>query len=143
MKCRRRTAACRRGTSVVEFAFCAPVVFLVLFAVIEFSRVTQLQQSVRQAAFDGARAGVALDAATADVTNAATATATAVGISNPTVTMAPNPLTYLSPTVSVTVSTTPASNGWFLRFFNASSVISSTITLDREVQSISAPGAGS
>ena len=78
------------------------------------------------------------------MTSAATTTAAIVGISSPTVTVTPNPLTYASPTVTVTVSTTPASNGWYLlRIFNKNSVISSTITLNREVQSISVPGAGS
>jgi len=77
------------------------------------------------------------------VTTAATSIASIVGIKSPTITVVPNPLTYGSTTVSVTVSTTPASNGWFLRFFNKTSVISSTITLNREVQAISVPGAGS
>jgi len=133
----------RRGSTTVELALCVPIMLTVIFAILEFSRALQLQQSVRQAAFEGARAGVALDAVTSDVTNAATAIASIVGITNPTITVAPNPLSYGSTTVTVTVSTTPASNGWFLRFFNTSSVISSTITLDREVQSISVPGSGS
>jgi Flp pilus assembly protein TadG len=133
----------RRGATTVELAFCVPIVLTVIFAILEFSRNLQLQQSVRQAAFEAARAGVALDAATSDVTNTATSIASIIGIKNPTITVVPNPLAYSSPTVSVTVSTTPASNGWFLRFFNKTSVISSTITLNREVQAISVPGAGS
>src|SRR5258708_6413491 len=124
-----RTAPRRRGATAVEMAFCVPIVLTVLFGIIEFSRILQLQQSVRQAAFEGARAGVALDAVTADVTNASTSIASIVSIKNPTITIVPTPLASASPTVSVTVSTTPASNGWFLRFFNKASVISSTITL--------------
>ncbi len=143
MKRSCRIGPWRRGATTVEMAFCVPIVLTVIFAILEFSRNLQLQQSVRQAAFEGARAGVALDAVTSDVTTAATSIASIVGIKSPTITVVPNPLTYGSTTVSVTVSTTPASNGWFLRFFNKTSVISSTITLNREVQAISVPGAGS
>lgn len=137
---RRHAARERRGTATVELAICLPVLITFVFAILEFSRNLQLHQTVREAAFEGARAGIALDASTSDVTSAATAITNCAAIQNPTISVAPNPLTYTSPTVSVTVSTTPASNGWFLMFFNSSSVISATITLNREVQSVSAPG---
>jgi len=144
MKIAHRFGARRRGATTIEFAFCVPIMLTVVFALVEFSRALQLQQSVRQAAFEGARAGVDLDATTSDVTNAANTVAGIVGIAKPTITITPDPLTYLSPTITVTVSTTPARSGWFLlRFFNKSSVISSTITLNREVQSVSVPGTGS
>ena len=130
----------RRGAAAVEFAVCAPVLFMLVFAIVEFSRATQLQQSVRQAAFEGARAGVALDASTSDVTGAAAANLAAVGIADPTISVSPSPLSYNSPTITVTVSATPATSGWLLHFFNRTSSITSTITLIREVQAISAPG---
>jgi hypothetical protein len=43
----------------------------------------------------------------------------------------------------VTVSTTCGNNGWLLRFFSGSSVISATVTLNREIQSVSVQGSGS
>ncbi len=137
---RQRGAPKRRGAATVELAICLPVLITFVFAILEFSRNLQLHQTVREAAFEGARAGIALDAATSDVTTAATAITNCASIRNPTITVVPNPLTYTSPTVSVTVSTTPATNGWFLRFFNSGSVISATITLNREVQAVSVPG---
>lgn len=129
----------RRGAAMVELAFCLPILFAVVFAIMEFSRNLQLQQTVREAAFEGARAGITLNASTADVNDAATAITNVAGIQNPTITVNPSQLTYTSPTVSVTVSTTPASNGWFLWFFNSGSAISATITLSREVQAVSVP----
>lgn len=137
MNRRRRAAYRRRGAAVVEMAFCLPILFTVIFAIIEFSRNLQIQQTVREAAFEGARAGIALDASAADAIAAATAITNATGVQNPSITVSPSQLTYTTPTVSVTVSTTPASNGWFLMFFNSGSVISATITLDREVQAVS------
>lgn len=137
---RQRGAPKRRGAATVELAICLPVLITFVFAILEFSRNLQLHQTVREAAFEGARAGIALDASTSDITSAATAITNCAAIQNPAITVVPNPLTYTSPTVSVTVSTTPATNGWFLRFFNSSSVISATITLNREVQAVSVPG---
>lgn len=131
----------RRGAATVELAFCLPVLFTVVFAIVEFSRVLQVQQTLREAAFEGARVGIALDATSSDVIAAATAITNAAAIQSPTITVSPAQLTYNSTTVSVTVSTTPAQNGWFLRFFNAGSVISATITLDREVKAVSVAGA--
>jgi Flp pilus assembly protein TadG len=143
MKRCQRTGRHRRGAATVELAFCLPILFAVVFAIMEFSRNLQIQQSVRQAAFEAARAGVALDASTSDVNTAATTITSSVSIKNPTITIIPNPLAYSSPTISVTVSTAPASNGWLLWFFNKNSVISATVTLNREVQSVSVPGTGS
>jgi Flp pilus assembly protein TadG len=139
MKRHRRLNQDRRGAATVEFALCASILFMVFFAIIEFSRAWQLQQAVRQAAFEGARAGLTLDAATADVTTAATTIMTAAGVSNATITISPSPLVYTSPTVSVTVSANPVSNGWFSRFFVTSNNISATVSLNREVQAVSVP----
>lgn len=131
----------RRGAAALEFAVCAPVLLTFVFGIIEFARAVQLQQSVRQAAFEGARAGAALDANESDALAAATADLAAVGIADAAITVTPNPLLYDSPTVTVTASARPATSGWLLRFFNRSSRISGSITLLREVQWISAPGA--
>jgi Flp pilus assembly protein TadG len=133
----------RHGATTVELAFCIPILLTIILGIMEFSRGLQIQQTLRQAAFEGARAGIELDASTADVTSAVNAITASVSVKNPTITIVPNPLTNTSPTVSVTVSTAPATNGWFLRFFNSNSVISATITLNREVQSISVPISGS
>jgi Flp pilus assembly protein TadG len=136
---RRRTRR-RRGASAVEFALCVPVLLLVLFAIVEYSRVLQIQNAVRQAAFEGARAGVALDAVTSDVTTAANNIINALGIKGATVTVTPNPISYTTQTVTVAVSAVPASNGWFVRFFTSGMSITSTISLDREVQAVSVTG---
>jgi Flp pilus assembly protein TadG len=131
----------RRGASVVEFALCAPVLFAVLFGIIEFSRMLQIQHTVRQAALEGARAGIALDAQTSDVQTAATNITGIIGIVNPTVTISPNPLLWASTTISVTVSADPGQNGWLLWFFTAGKPVTATITMDREIQAVSVSSA--
>ena len=135
----RRQPPNRRGAVLVEFALCVPVLLLSMFAIIEFCRVLELQHAVRQAAFEGARAGLTLDSTTSGVQTAATSALAAVGVTNGTITISPNPLTYTSPTVSVTVSVPGYGHGWYTHFFAGASAVSATIVLDREVQSISNP----
>ena len=117
---------------------CVPILFLIAFAIVEFSRALQLQETVRQAAFEGARAGLALDAVTSDATTAAQNICNAVGVNGATITVTPNPLSYTSQTIGVTVSVSPSNNHFFTRFVTGST-IQSSITLDREVQAISNP----
>ena len=45
----------RRGTSVVEFALVAPVVFLFVFGIIEFGRLMMVQQAMTNAARESGR----------------------------------------------------------------------------------------
>jgi Flp pilus assembly protein TadG len=134
----QRRRGVRRGAAIVEMAFCVPVFFTVVLGIVEFSRALQLQHTVRQAALEGARAGLTLDGTAATATSAATAVTAAVGIVNPTVTVTPNPIAYTSPTVTVTVSADPSKNGWLLYYFAAGKPISGTITMNREIQAISA-----
>jgi Flp pilus assembly protein TadG len=141
MQRRGRSQQNRRGSSVVEFALCAPVLFAVLFGIIEYSRMLQIQHTVRQAALEGARAGINLDASTSDVSTAVTNITGVIGIVNPTVTINPNPLQWASTTITVTVSANAGQNGWLLWFFTAGSPISATITMAREINAVSVSSA--
>jgi Flp pilus assembly protein TadG len=129
----------RRGAAAVEFALCAPILFAFIFGIFEFSRVTQLQQSARLAAFEGARAGIALDAATTDVQTAVNQVMSANGIANYTTTITPNPMGYTSPTITVTVMLSPSRNGWAIWYVSSASTITATVTLEREIQAVSVP----
>jgi len=129
----------RRGATVVEFAICFPILLAFVFGTIEFSRVLQLQHTIRLAAFEGARAGVPLDSTTTDVTTKTQSILSAVRITNSTTTIAPNPIVYASPTITVTVSADPAQNKWVTWFVTAGHPLSSTITLNREVLAVSVP----
>ena len=129
----------RRGATAVEFALCLPVLLAFVFGILEFSRATQLQQTARLAAFEGARAGIALDASTSDVTAAVSRVMSALRISSYTTTIAPNPLTYTSSSISVTVSLDPTKNAWLTWFIKSSNTITANVTLMREVDAISVP----
>lgn len=129
----------RRGATSVEFALCLPILLAFVFGTIEFARATQLRQSIRLAAFEGARAGINLDASTADVTTAVNRVMSAVNIANFTTTMTPSTLSYTSSSISVTVTLTPTQNAWFKWFMTSSNTMTATVTLLREVNAVSAP----
>ena len=130
----------RRGAAAVEFALCVPILLTVVFAIIEFSRLLQIQHTAREAALEGARTGITLDATTATTQARATSILSMAGIKNGTITITPNPLVYSSTGVSVTVSVDPAGNSWFIKFLPAGNPIQATVSLSREVQAISVPG---
>ena len=48
----------RRGIAAVEFAFVAPIFFMLVFALIEFARMMMVQQALTNAAREGCRAAV-------------------------------------------------------------------------------------
>ena len=57
----------RHGTVVVEFAAVAPVLFLVIFACIEFGRALMAVQSLEEAARSGCRVAVLRGATTTEI----------------------------------------------------------------------------
>ena len=129
----------RLGAATVEFAVCLPVLLAFVFGILEFSRLTQLKQTARLAAFEGARAGISLNATNADVTTAVNDIMTAVSIPNYTTTISPNPIAYNSSSVSVTVSLDAIQNAWITWFVRSSKTITANVTLQREIQSVSVP----
>lgn len=54
----------RRGAAIIEFAAVAPVLFLLVFGMIEFGRLVMVQQVLTNASREGARLGI-LDGTTA------------------------------------------------------------------------------
>ena len=136
---RRSSRQNRRGVALVEFAMCVSVLFLFMFAMIEFSRVLQIQHVIRQAAFEGARAAATLDATTATVQAQVNKVLSAGSLVNATTTITPNPLTYSSTTATVNISVDPAGNSWMINYVTPGHPITATITLDREVQAVSVP----
>ena len=57
----------RRGAAVLEFAFVAPLLFMVTMGLIEFGRTMMVQQILTNASREGARIGVVGDATTDDI----------------------------------------------------------------------------
>ncbi len=127
----------RQGATTVEMALCLPILFLVIFAIIEFARVNQIRQTVKQAAFEAARVAVTVDGTAAQAIAQANFILASNGVSGATVSLNPSTLTSTTTMVTVTVSANPAANGWFMRYVTAGQNISAAVTLESENVGIS------
>jgi len=122
----------RRGTTTVEFALAAPLLFLVFFASLEFSRAHMLRQTAENATYEGARRGVVPGATAAQVKNAAEEILMAVGAQSIEVTVEPEVITAESETVTVSIEMPYAENSWIVPSFLTDATISAETTLIRE-----------
>ncbi len=137
----KRSRATRHGTTTVEFALTAPIVFMLLMGALEFSRANILRHTVVVAATEGARSSI-VPGATADECEQATVRELAiVGFTDVTVTV--DPTVIVKATKEVTINVTVAmsgENGFVLPRFLSGVTISKSVTLQRETAVID-PGA--
>jgi Flp pilus assembly protein TadG len=75
----------RRGVSSVEFAFVAPIFFLMLLGLIELSRGLMVKHMLLNAARQGCRIGVLEGKGNSDINAAVSAALAPIGISSDTV----------------------------------------------------------
>jgi Flp pilus assembly protein TadG len=112
---------------VVEFAFVAPVFFLIVLGIFEFGRALMVNELLTEAARRGCRAGVIENTSSAAIQQAATDYLTSVGISTESVGVSVNDLpvnqvdaqsypayTEITVIVSVPVSNVTWVPPWFL-----------------------------
>lgn len=139
---RRRQASSlkREGTTVVEFAVTLPLVLLLFFGSIEFSRVNMLRHSAAQAAYEGARRGIVPGATAADVQGAANAIMNSAFASSYTVNVVPTTISASTPEVTVNITVPLAANSWVVPDYFAGKTLTRSFTLQREVnQLVSVP----
>jgi len=122
----------RKGATVVEFAFVAPVLFLIVFGIIEFGRLLMVQQVLTNASREGARRAITESATSTEVEQLVNNYLTGGRVSGATVTVSPASLDSLDLGDPVTVSVSvPFDNvswlptPWFLsgRTLSAQSVM--------------------
>jgi Flp pilus assembly protein TadG len=88
-----RRGGLRHGVAAVEFAFVAPLFFLLILGTIEIGRAMMVQQILVNASRVGARRAVTLTSSQQAVTDAVTEYMTGVGISGAEISVSPNPAT--------------------------------------------------
>jgi Flp pilus assembly protein TadG len=129
---RRRSSANRRGVSAIEFAITAPILFLFLFAALEFSRYNMILQTTNNAAFEAARACIVPGAAASEGQTAGLNILTAAGLGGGTVTISPSTITNTTTQITATVTVPITRNLWTSAVFckNASTTKTCTLTSD-------------
>lgn len=124
----------RRGVTTVETALVGSLLFLVLFAGIEISRVNVIRNTIENAAYEGARTGMISGATNAECVAAAQSYLDMIGIGTSTITVTPAVLDDAAKDVTVTVGVTlDGTNGYIFPKFFLGKTVTSTITLPREL----------
>ena len=77
----------RKGAAVVEFAIVAPVLFLLVFGMIEYGRMLMVQQTLTNASREGARKGILVNSTSSEVTSTVNSYLASASISGATVTL--------------------------------------------------------
>ncbi len=85
--CRRH----RSGTALVEFAIVSPILFLLVFGMIEYGRMVMVQQIITNASREGARLGVLDGTTTGDVQTSVTDYLAGASVTGATITVDPSP----------------------------------------------------
>ena len=123
----------RRGAVTVEFAFAAPLLFLFVFAGVEFSRVNMIRNTIEYAAYEGARRGVLPGATAANCEAVTQDLLDIVGVADSTITVIPPVLLADSEDVTVTVDVPMTmANGYITPRYYLGKTLRATVTLPRE-----------
>jgi Flp pilus assembly protein TadG len=126
----------RRGAAVVEFAVTAPVLFAIMFGMIETGRGLMVKQLLANAARDGARSAILEGATVEEVQKTVLGYLGGSRVDGATVTVLPNPLTLAQggDPVSVTVSIPFNDVSWLpTPKYLAGVTLEETVVMRREV----------
>jgi len=123
----------RQGAVAVEFALAAPVLFLFVFASVEFSRVNMIRNTIENAAYEGARRGVLPGATAANCAAVTQDLLDIIGVADSTITV--NPMVILADTEEVTVTVEvpmTMANGYITPMYYLGRTLRAAVTLPRE-----------
>ena len=122
----------RAGTAAIEFAIVAPILFLLLFAVLEFWRINMIRHVAHQAAYQASRDGVIPGVAAATLQQTAHDVMAAIGTSGTIVDVDPPVIEDSTELITVIVRVPLVANAWIIPHFFATQEIVGRSTLRRE-----------
>jgi Flp pilus assembly protein TadG len=123
----------RKGTTTVEMAFAAPILFLVVFSTIEFWQINTYRNMATEAAYEAARYGVLPGRTAEQIEQRALDAMEKVGATDTFVNVEPATIEIDTEEVTVTVNVPVASNGWVVSKFFAPQTIVRRSTMVREL----------
>lgn len=122
----------RGGAVIVEFAICAPIFFLVLFALFEFSWLNVIRHTADNAAYEATRAAMVPGATAAEAISEAQRILGVVGTRDATVTVDPPVITPETSAVTVNVTIPIDRNALVVPRFTGGRQIRASSTLRTE-----------
>ena len=129
----RRTANKRWGATAVEFAFVAPVLFAVIFAAFEFSRLAMMRSLAQSAAYEACRHSIVEGSTTDEAIEEANRVLARLGTKEAIVTINNGvAITPTTPEVHVLVEIPMEKNMFLYTSFFTDKYVSAEITLKTE-----------
>lgn len=129
----------RQGVAAVEFAVIAPLVFLLVFGMIEFGRAIMVHELLNNSARNGARLGVIQGRSNSDVDAVIKDTLAKNNINAPLISIQVNGVekdvsaAETGDNITVTVSVQASEISWLpVDFFLGSKALTSTVVMRRE-----------
>lgn len=110
----------------------APLLFLLVFAGVEFARINSIRHTVDNASYEGARVGITPDGKVEDIEAAALKIMAAVGAKGSEVETTPAVITSETKQITVVVTTPVDGNGFIAPTFFSGSIMRGSTTLYRE-----------
>lgn len=117
---------------MVEFSIVAPVFFLVVFAMFEFTRLNVLRHTADNAAYEAARTAMVPGATAAEAIAEANRVLNIIGARSASVTVTPSVITTDTQSVTVEIDIPLDQNGWVAPKFTAGDILHSESTLRTE-----------
>jgi len=123
---RKLRSESRKGSVAVEFALSASVLFLIIFASLEFARMNMIRHSVDNAAYEAARRVIVPGATASEAEDTAQQILGVVWARNGQIEIDPAVIQNSTPEVLVTVTVPADSNGLIApQFFRGKSFVGS------------------
>jgi Flp pilus assembly protein TadG len=119
----------RMGAHTVEMAIALPILFLTVFACIEFFRVSMLKQYAENVSYEAARHVIVPGGTASEATAAANKMLNYLGISGATIQITPDVIDDSTTEVTVRVTIPHKQNQWITPFFTGSLNATSETTL--------------
>lgn len=136
---RQRKAPRRRGTTIIEFAIVAPLLFLLFFASLEFCRVAMIRHTVDNAIYEGCRVGIIPGATAAEVHQETQRILNSLGLNHASITVTPQTINSRTDEVTVRVVVPLDDNSFVPNQFVAGGTIARELTLLREATATTNP----
>ncbi len=122
----------RHGAVSVELAIVAPLVFLFIFASVEFGRLNMLHHAVDNAAYESARQCMVPGATVAEATTVAQQHLGIFGVTGATIQVTPSSITEDTEQITVLVTVPMDQNSWIAPTFSGGAQVQSSSTLRTE-----------
>lgn len=128
----RLRATQREGAAAVEFALVAPILFLLFFAALEFTRVAMIRHTADNAVYEACRVGIIPGATSSEVRQRALDVMSTIGVSSVSVNVEPSKIDRDTDEVRVSIQISLDDNSYVPPQFFQGDIVQKELTLRRE-----------